>query len=36
MLRSAFEFGARQAQGSLQFARRDICQYGGTDCDEGF
>ena len=33
MLRSAFEFGARQAQGSLQFARRDICQYGGTDCD---
>ena len=34
MLRSAFEFGARQAQGSLQFARRPYRRSDGkrTDC----
>jgi len=32
-LRSALEFGARNAQGSLQFARRDICRDGDADFD---
>ena len=33
MLRSSLEFGDRHAQGSLQYACRDIYRDGGTVCE---